>query len=210
MFDESTPQLPDAANGPPVAPKADAAPAPFDPASLRIRGDLSNAMGVRKVLTSVPVRKPDRSSFVRVHPDDAYALETAVIELKEERETYLVAPALWPALAGEATFATRVRFTAITRQATVFLWPCRLPGPDGRLDDWGRTALDAARLARARWVRVTANMALGAYDVFEDAEELTDPEWPQTPFRELLSVAFRDKLIDRADHPVLRRLRGEA
>src|SRR5690242_11229180 len=67
-------------------------PDPFDPASLRLSQSLSTVIGVKKALLSVPVRKPDRSWFVRVHPSEHYRLQTAVIELKEDRETYLVAP----------------------------------------------------------------------------------------------------------------------
>jgi hypothetical protein len=192
-----------------TAPKSDPHPDPFDPASLRLRGDLTAAMGVKKALISVPVRKPDRTWFVRVHPDEAFSIQTAVIELKEERETYLVARDLWPAPAGEAAFGSRVLFTAITRQGVVFLWPVRLPGPDGKQDEWSRTALDAAQLAKTRWVRVTANMALGAYDVWEGGADLSEPEWPVTPFSDLLRVAFGRWYINAPDHPVLRRLRGE-
>src|SRR5215470_9799322 len=76
---------------------------PFDPASLRLSQDFSAQLGVKKVLTTVPVRKPDKAWFVRVHPSEDYRLQTAVVELKEERETYLVAPALWTELAGEST-----------------------------------------------------------------------------------------------------------
>jgi hypothetical protein len=53
-------------------------------------------------------------------------------------------------------------------------------------------------------------MALGAYDVFQATGDLPEPEWPGLPFRELLRVAFRDRFIQSEDHPVLRRLRGEA
>jgi hypothetical protein len=52
-------------------------------------------------------------------------------------------------------------------------------------------------------------MSLGAYDVFVAAGELGEPEWPTAPFSELLRIAFRDRLIDDLNHPVLRRLRGE-
>ncbi len=107
----------------------------------------------------VPVRKPGKAWWVRVHPDPAYSLSTAVVELKEDRETYLVAP--------------------------------------------------AAAMARDSWVRVAANMHLGAYDVYTASGQLADPDWPETPFRELLATAFKDKLIDTLDHPVLRKLRGE-
>jgi hypothetical protein len=185
------------------------APDPFDPASLRLSADFSASIGVQKALLSVPVRKPDRSWFVRVHPDESYRLQTAVVELKEDRETYLVASGLWPSLAAEATFSARALFTTVNRQGVVFLWPVRLPGPDGRIDEWSRTALAAADMATKAWVRVTANLSLGAYEVFHATGQLPEPVWPDKTLRELLAMAFRDKLIDSLDHPVLRRLRGE-
>jgi hypothetical protein len=199
-------RVPDPPGGSATAPLPD----PFDPASLRLSGgDFNASVSVKKVLMSVPVRKPDKSWFVRVHDQDDYRLLTAVIELKEDRETYLVAPDLWPALATEATFGPRAFYTAINRQGVVFLWQIRLPGSDGKLDDWNKTALEAAKRATAGWVRVSANMALGAYDVFEAAGSLTEPAWPDIKFRDLLAIAFKDKVIDSMDHPVLRKLRGE-
>ena len=151
---------------PPAAPQT-SNPDPFDPASLRLTQNLAAALGVKKALLTVPVRKPERSWFVRVHPAEEYRLSTAVIELKEDRETYLVAPSLWSDLATEATFSPRALFTAVNRQGVVFVWPIRLPGPDGRGDEWNRTALEAAGMATKNWVRVTANMSLGAYEVFQ-------------------------------------------
>jgi hypothetical protein len=189
--------------------KAETVPDPFDPASLRLSQDFNASIGVKKALLSIPVRKPDKSWFVRVHPEESYRLTTAVVEMKEDRETFLVDRSLWPELATEATFSPRALFTAINRQGVLFVWPIRLPGPDGKLDEWSRTALEAADLALKGWVRVAANMALGAYDVFQASGQLPDPDWPQTPFSEILRVGFRDKFINSLDHPVLRRLRGE-
>lgn len=184
-------------------------PDPFDPAALRLNGDFTAASGVKKLMLSVPLRKPDKSWFVRTHPDEAYRIETAVIELKEDRETYLVARPLWPELVAESTFSPRVLFTAINRQSVQFIWPCRLPGPDGKLDEWSRTALEAANRAREHWVRVQSNMNLGAYNVYAASGNLPDPVWPETPLADLLRVAFGGRYIDTLDHPVLRRLRGE-
>ena len=186
-----------------------ATPDPFDPASLRISQDFSAGLGVKKMVLTVPVRKPSREWFVRVHPDESYRLQTGLLELKEERELYLVAPDLWPDLATEATFSPRALFTAMSRQGTLFLWPIRLPGPDGRVDDWNRSALEASQIATKRWVRVSANMGLGAYDVWEASGDLPDPDWPEMPFSEILRTAFKDRYIQCPDHPVLRRLRGE-
>ena len=184
-------------------------PDPFSPEQLRLSQDFSQTVGVKKALLTIPVHKPDKESWVRVHPDPAYRIETAVIELKEDREIYLVSRDLWPQLATEATFGARAFFTAITRQDVLFLWPARLPGQDGRLDDWGRSALEAATIAQRRWIRITANMHLRAYDVFEAPGDIPDPEWPEQPLGELLRIAFKDKFISGLDHPVLKRLRGE-
>jgi hypothetical protein len=193
-----------------VAPAAEA-PDPFDPAALRLSGDFTATIGVRKALLAVPVRKPEKSWWVRVHPEPAYRLQTAVIELKEDRgsETYLVAPALRSQLVTEPTFRLKLLATAVNRQGTLFLWEVNLPRPDGRADEWSRTALDGVNLATQGWVRIAANMQAGFYDVFKASGELAEPEWPDVPFRDMLRVAFRDRLIDTLDHPVLRRLRGE-
>jgi hypothetical protein len=185
-------------------------PDPFDVNALRLSPALTAGLGVKKVLLTVPVRKPDRSWFVRVHDDPGYSLATAVIEVRDGREeTYLVARDLWDGLAGEATFSPRVLYTAVNRQGVVFLWPVKLPGPDGRQDQWSRSAADAVELAKRGWVRVTADMGLGSYQVFQATGDLPEPEWPDLPFGELLKIAFRDKMIQDRDHPVLRQLRGE-
>ena len=182
---------------------------PFDPKRLRLSQDFSAILGVKKATVTIPVRKPSRETWVRVHPAEAYRIQTGILELKEEREVYLVAPELWSTLASEATFSARVLFTAITRQGVLFLWPIRLPGQGGKVDSWNRSALEAAMLSINRWVRIAANMNLGAYDVFEATGTLPDPEWPDIPFRDILQIAFKDYLIDDINHPVLRRLRGE-
>ncbi len=96
----------------------DAAPNPFDPAALRLDQSYADTVGVKKLLTTVPVRKPNRQDFVRVHPDPAYRLTpAAIIEVKEDREVYLVTPSMAQALPGE--FSTATLFTTINRQGVV-------------------------------------------------------------------------------------------
>jgi hypothetical protein len=182
---------------------------PYNLEALRLSQDFASAVGVKKLITTVPVRKPSREWFVRTHPDPAYRLQTAVLELKEDREVYLVSPSLWPELASEPTFSPRLLIAAANRQGVLFLWPIRLPGADGKIDDWSRSALDAAREAESRWTRVTANMSLQAYDITVAPGQVSEPVWPDLTFQQIIRIAFRDKMIDTWDHPVLRRLRGE-
>ena len=127
---------------------------------------------------------------------------------KEDRESYLVRPEVAPELVGETVVKTF--FTAITRQGVVFFWPVTVPPPDAKANEWWRSAREAAELAVTRWIRVKANMNLGAYDIFEAEGKIPEPEWPDLSFQELLRIGFRDRMIDRVDHPVIRRLRGLA
>jgi hypothetical protein len=184
------------------------APDPFDLNSLRLDQSFIESAGVKKLLTTVPVRKPNPQDFVRTHPDPAYRAALAIIELKDDRETYLVPPPIARDLPGE--YAMAMIYTAINRQGVVFLWPVLLPAPDGRILEWHRSAAEAAELAMKRWVRIKSNMSLRAYEMFEAASTIPDPEWPELPFQELLRIGFRDRLVDRLDHAVVKRLRGLA
>jgi hypothetical protein len=183
---------------------------PFDISRLRLSQDFVAAAGVKKVLNTIPCRKPSKEWFVQTHPDPSFRIQTCVVELKEDSETYLVDPSLWPDLIGETTFSPRALVTSINRQGVLFLWPIRLPNSDGRLDEWSRSAMEAATFAAGKWVRVQANMSLGAYEVYEAAGQWATPEWPDMPFQQLLKVSFKDRFIASLDHPILKRLRGEA
>jgi hypothetical protein len=181
---------------------------PFDLANLRISQDFISSAGVKKLRTEVSVRKPGPQEFVRVHPSPEYRMAVAVIELKEDREFYLVVPAIAKDLPGE--FVMVNLFTAINRQGVVFLWPVRLPAPDGKPNKWHSSAMQAAQHAMARWIRVKANMSAGYYEIFEAASTVPDPEWKDVleTFQDLLRLAFRNLLVDRLDHAVVNRLRG--
>jgi len=180
---------------------------PFDPQKLRLSQNYGASAGVKKLTTTIPVRKPGKQDYVRVHPDPAYRIETAVLEIKEEQETFLVAQELWDELPRELT--PKVLFTTINRQQVTSLWPIRLPGDDGRIDTWNGSAMEAATFAQKQWVRICSNKSLGAYDVFQATGEIPEPEWPELTLGQILEIAFKGRFIDDFDHPVLKRLRGE-
>ena len=179
---------------------------PFDLAKLRVSPDFLETTNVKKLLTTVPVRKPGPQDFIRVHPSPAYRDLMAFLELKEDRETYLVDLGEVPELQGECFIATL--FTAITRTGVLFLWPVRVPAAEGRTNDWHVSAAAAAEQAMKSWVRLKSNMSLRAYELFLAESKIPDPEWPEHTFSELYRIAFRDRLINRPDHPVIKRLRG--
>ena len=180
----------------------------FDLESLRVSQDFVKDSGVKKLLTTIPVRKPNRQDFVLVHHDSSYILDTMLLNLKEERETYLVAPSFREEIPQELTH-TRLAL-ATNRQKVLFLWQLRLPGSSGKTDAWSMSALEAYEEAKKNWVRISANMSLGAYEIYEALGNLSDPEWPDESMDEIVRIAFRNTFIESYDHPVLRRLRGES
>jgi hypothetical protein len=200
----------DAAEPPPVPPGAPDEPVidPYDPATYRVSLDLSAAGGVKEVLAQLDVRTPDKAWWVRRHPD--YSMAAWVIELKDEGETYLVLPHLYPLLTKkEATFKRKAFHLAQTMQGKLFLWAVNIPADDGgEITKWMKAPHEAARLALTGWVRLAWNEQTRQHDV-RVSDETAEPSWPDRPFRDLIELGFEGKVIDRPDHPVLRQLRGK-
>jgi hypothetical protein len=194
------------------------APAPSDPEvdyfanpeALRLSQSFIETAGVKKLLTTVPVRKPNPQDFNRVNPDPQYRLNgVALIKLRDDRdEIFVLTPPIARELTGE--FAMATIFTAVNRQEVTFLWPVMLPDPQGRPNEWRRSAAEAAEKAMGSWVRVKANMSLGAYEIFQAQSSMSDPVWPEQSFQELLRIGFRDRLVTSLEHPIVKRLRGLA
>jgi hypothetical protein len=156
----------------------------------------------------VPIRKPNKFEWVQFKADETWRIQVATLIWKEDQEKhYVVEPELW---ASTPEIIPMLLVTTITTQGTVFFTPVRLPGPDGRHNEWHRTLFEGVQLGmEGKWVRFVANQSLGGYDVWAAAGDLGPPNWPATSFEKLLEVALRDRIIADREHPVLRRLRGE-
>ena len=77
-------------------------------ASIRLRQDYAETVGVEKVLLTVPFRKPNKDEFFRVHPSPKHRLDVTLVEFKTERELFVVLEAVEPALIELATPARSV------------------------------------------------------------------------------------------------------
>jgi hypothetical protein len=179
---------------------------PYDLSRLRVTPEMLETTAVKKLLTTVPMRKPADQDFVRVHPSPQYRDTLAILDLKEDRELYVVERALVPELQGEIFYATL--FTAITRTGVLFLWPIRVQAGDAKQNEWHISAATAAQYAMKSWCRVKANMQLRGYEVFQAESSIPDPEWPGLTFDQITRIAFKDRVIGSIDHPAVRRLRG--
>ena len=127
-----------------------------DLAALRLAPDNTSLVGTREVLTHVPVRKPNRHDFFRVHPDPDMSLVTAVFLDKEENEVFFVTPDMRDALLGE--IRPVLLMTAVTRQGVVMIWPMRIAVDGARREDQaGRTPASSVLVSsKARPLASTA------------------------------------------------------
>lgn len=185
---------------------------PFDPtelAKLRLSQDFAGMSQVKPVLTNVAARKPHKQEFIRVRPGEANQFDTGCFIDKESREAYMVSPSVWDLLSGDVTPTLLV--VCISRNSPVpFLWPLTLPATDGRPNRWHESAIEAASIAENRWLKVVADMSAGCYVPMVACGNLPEPDWSDVPtMAEMLRLAFKGRFIDSAEHPVLKRLRGE-
>lgn len=182
----------------------------IDLAQFRVSQDFATTQ-TKKLLTTVPVRRASKESFFRTHPDPNFQATVMLLELKQDsQETYLLTPEIAEALVGEPTVSAKLLIPAVTVQGVMTLWPIRIPGENGHVNEWNASAAKAAEIAKTRWIRLLTNQSLGAYEVIEARGLSAEPRWPNETFEQIVNIAFRNRVIDSLDHPVLRRLRGEA
>jgi hypothetical protein len=172
----------------------------------RYKGTPSGPVG-KKVLTFIPVKKPEPHWFIRVHP--TLREELLIYEDRDERETYYVANYLEDEL--ERFGRPALLALGITTQATLFVWPLYLlgkfSGGNSLSRQWTDSARKAAAIAERQWISVRSNRQAGGCEPLVAEKAHPEPEWPDIDKTQMLKLAFGDRCILEADHPVLRKLR---
>lgn len=156
--------------------------------------------GLKQKAAKIPLAKPNSQSFFRVHP--IWRAAVVLLEFKKEQNYYLVAEPLWGECAQELKQV--MLYSTITLQNDVALWPCKISE-----NIWSESAREAAEIATQTWVRLRPRADRQGYDVLEASGSVKDPEWPDTTFDGLVESAFKGRMIDSLEHPVLKALRGE-
>lgn len=178
-----------------------------DISALRLPQNFGETLGVKKMLTHVPVGKPGADRFFRVHQSAAMQFEGLIYEDKTTRDVYVVAPALGDVLGRLAKPV--VLHLAVDRRANPLLIPVPLPGPNGSRNPWHESLAKAVEQSKTNWVRVAANLPAGVYDLLVASADLPPPEWPDLQIDEILNIAFNGKVIDSIQHPVIQAIQGK-
>ena len=176
--------------------------------------DFASQVSVKRVLTSIPIRRPHKEWFIRTHPDKTYWMKVPLLEVSAaegfKTEFYMVHPALQYAFEDDSTFSMRMLILSINRQGSMFAWPIRLAGQDGKLDGWNASAMECALEARAAWCRCEPRQSEGRYVPIIAQNQAVMPDWyaPLPDRNGIVRLMFKDNYVLSLDHPVGKRLRG--
>ena len=167
---------------------------------------LDELLPSEKVLTSLPVRKPKRDEWVRLHPE--IHARVYVYESKDDQSWYVVLPDFLEPLLDVVRYVEMS--LAVNYAGTPFAWPVPLP-TESKSHRAHVTAFAGAEQARREWVRIS--WGDGEYDVYRRSSAKVEPKWPSEigSASEMLRFASKAggfEVIDSMDHPVVRGLLG--
>lgn len=178
--------------------------------ALRLSTNFPTVVKTEQCLTTIPVRKPKKSEFFRVR--EGWSFDAFLLDLKEDEEKYLVMPEFQQILL-ERNLLRRVRFYFLVSwgSGVMYLSEIPLPDEDGKFNDFNKSRMEHYETAKTKWVSISANKSLGAYTINIAKGNLPEPIWALKPasIEEAIEIAFKDKVIDKEDHPILKKLRGE-
>lgn len=184
----------------------DKKPGTIDLSKVRLSQAYGALTKTKKLLVHVPVRKPPKHQFFRVHPGEDYRLECFVVEKMDDDATYLIDPEV-VGLIPDVVRPVRLHLY-VTRHGAPALWPLKLPDEDGKTNSWYTSAAEAAEHAMEHWVRMSSNRGNSAYDVITAEGIVTEPAWPDKSLQELIDKAFHERYVNSEDHPLILELTG--
>jgi hypothetical protein len=148
---------------------------------------------------------------------EGWTYDTVILDVKNDKqltnEKYIVLPEFSAELL-QKKILKPVRFFFLITWGTniMYLSDVGLPDLEGKINLYNKSRLEHYEAAKTKWVQISSNPALGAYQITEAVSKLPDPVWAEYPTTifEAVEIAFKDHVIDSTDHPELKKIRGEA
>jgi len=167
--------------------------------------ELDTQIVTKKVLVTIPVKKPNSQIFFRIKKD--FCIDVYLFEDKEDsNKLYLVNKTKLGILSEQAKLYKI--YLAVNTKNDPFLFPVRQPDETGNWNEWHRGQHRCIELAKNRWVRMRPNRSINSYDPLVAEGKLPEPEFPEMSLQEIFELAFKDQIIDNEEHPTIKRLRG--
>lgn len=180
---------------------------PFDPSVFRITPGPISEVKTERHLSLIPVRKPSKQAYVRVHPEEDYRHPCGLFILEGDERPYMVTQPIFEAFSDDMKLVD-LRLT-IDRQANLIFWPVPQPPAEGTENLWNLSQREVADNAKITWLRLVSNKRLKQYESEVARGKIPEPEWPNRSMPELLEIAFSGgHIIDTINHPAIQTLLG--
>jgi hypothetical protein len=187
---------------------------PFNFETLRVTE--TSPIVVKRLVTFIPVKKPKPGiEFFRIRPESEWQFNTYLLDLGGSSDwegKFLLKRALYSEVIETKKLKLVTIYTGITYwSGEIFLSEIAQPDAEEKDREYNRTRRLAYKAAETQWIKLQTNDSIGAYDTVLAISKLPDPEWPEEPENMIkaLEIAFKDKIIEDHNHPILKRLRGE-
>jgi len=161
----------------------------------------------KRVQTSYPIAKPNRSKFVRAHPDESYRMSYVPTYKDEDTgDIYFVDPDLELPEEIASQIKTTDLYAAQAHDGTFFIWFINHSDTS-----WYPSANRAVRASMTQWLRVVSRKSANIYDLYQPVQEIPEPDWTGLPpFQDMVENGFDECRITSINHPVIRKLQGFA
>ena len=160
----------------------------------------------------MPVRRPANDEFIMVSRVPEHCFPAFLYEDPILGECYIPKSTRNAGWLGnrERPVQLQVYVTVLGEEC---LWPIPLPRPTVRDNPYSIMQREHASAMLTRepptWASIRSNTAIKTYEITWAAGDLGAPKFTGRALADMLKAAFsRDRIIDRFEHPALRRLRG--
>jgi hypothetical protein len=159
--------------------------------------------------SEVTCAKPPKGTFFAVCPETNTRWQNRrfyFMLVVEDRDPYLVAPVI--AKLKKAQGEDTIRPVLIVRYVTMAgdegLWALKLDPPDGKSNQWNRSAMKALKVAdEGKWVRLFSGKGQYTHTVSPKSFEQTPPRMTSRTFDELINSAFpSEQVVTTLDHEI--------
>ncbi len=157
--------------------------------------------------TQICCREPKPTEWFRVRPGIENVTVTGGVRDPDTGVLHLLHGVLWPLVGHRVEWiCPRV---CVNRDSRMFLWPVPMPGPEDRWSSWLSAGQAVADLAEMVWIRVEIDSGEKQYRVATlDGRKLPEPTWSTLEYLDLIHATFHGRVINSADHPLIRKWGG--
>ena len=155
---------------------------------------------------SVTLGRPKKELYVRFRDDDDYLLPSQCwSETDDSRVLYYVTNNLWDLEDLQGGLRAVILAAWLGCDGTTGVWAA--PG-SSIAGSWYDSGQEILAIGRKGWVRIQTHNKEKRYLHFLPVNPVPDRDWPDISFGDMLKKAFGSRVVDSAEHELIRKLRN--